>query len=201
MSQITLRRCPGNSGKSCSRFLPSSDVDPHSKCATCRRSVCSREVPCPECLLWTEDQWKKFDKRQARLRSSVSPSPSPLPPPPPGVFASRMDGLESSFASFRSDHVVLQGSVAALNQNVALILAAISRPPDQVQQSTDFLHDPAASAGLQAALGSQLPCGQRTPLLDERDPFLLQQPPAVDRPRLPAARLGLPDMVSVSSSH
>ena len=202
MSQTHNRRCPGlgDSGKSCNRFLPSVDVDPHSKCATCRKSVCSREIPCPECLLWSEDQWKKFLKRQARSKS-VSVSPSPMPPPPPSVFASRMDGLESSFASFRSDHVVLQGSVAALNQNVALILAAISRPPDQVPQSTEFLHVPAASAGLQAALGSQLPCGQRTPLLDERDPFLPQHLPVDGSSVRPAARPGLPDMVSVSSVH
>ena len=66
--------------------------------------------------------------------------------------------------------------MATLNQNVTLILLVLMQALDQGQLQMEFLHVPVASTGLQAALGSQLLCGQRiiifTPLLDKRDPIL-----------------------------
>ncbi|XP_068229699.1 nucleolar and coiled-body phosphoprotein 1-like [Palaemon carinicauda] len=65
------RRCPGPvAGKSCGAFLLKPEVDPHSRCSSCRGKVCSPTATCSECEPWGEIQWVLYGTKKKSAKKS-----------------------------------------------------------------------------------------------------------------------------------
>ena len=86
MSRI-IRVYPRVGDRKCGAFLSSVDRDPHPTCTRCRGRVCTMDMTCDICALWSVTQWEQFVKkrtykdRKKTSRSSGSVPPAPLASP------------------------------------------------------------------------------------------------------------------------
>ena len=84
-----LRICPGVGARKCGAFLARLDSDPHPTCTRCRGRVCTRDMTCDFCAVWSAEQWVLFGKKRSYKERKSRPSGSaPLlsRPPPCGNF-------------------------------------------------------------------------------------------------------------------
>ena len=58
-----LRICPGVGARKCGAFLARLDRDPHPTCTRCRGRVCTRDMTCDFCAVWSAEQWALFGKK------------------------------------------------------------------------------------------------------------------------------------------
>ena len=74
-----LRICPGVGDRKCGAFLSRLDRDPHPTCTRCRGKVCTKDLTCDFCAVWSAEQWELFSKKRSykeRKRSSGSVPPA-----------------------------------------------------------------------------------------------------------------------------
>ena len=75
-----LRICPGVGDRKCGAFLSSLDHDPHPTCARCRGKICTKDLTCDFCAVWSAEQWERFTKKRSyKERKKHRPSGS-VPP-------------------------------------------------------------------------------------------------------------------------
>ena len=75
-----LRICPGVGDRKCGAFLSTLDRDPHPTCARCRGKICTKDLTCDFCAVWSAEQWERFlKKRSYKERKKHRPSGS-VPP-------------------------------------------------------------------------------------------------------------------------
>ena len=75
-----LRICPGVGDRKCGAFLLTLDRDPHSTCARCRGKICTKDLTCDFCAVWSAEQWEHFTKKRSyKERKKHRPSGS-VPP-------------------------------------------------------------------------------------------------------------------------
>ena len=75
-----LRLCPGVGDRKCCAFLSTLDRDPHPTCARCRGKICTKELTCDFCAVWSAEQWDRFTKKRSyKERKKHRPSGS-VPP-------------------------------------------------------------------------------------------------------------------------
>ena len=60
-----LRICPGVGARKCGAFLARLDRDPHPTCTRCRGKVCTRDMTCDFCAVWSAEQWELFAKKRS----------------------------------------------------------------------------------------------------------------------------------------
>ena len=60
-----LRICPGVGARKCGAFLARLDRDPHPTCTRCRGKVCTRDMTCDFCVVWSAEQWELFAKKRS----------------------------------------------------------------------------------------------------------------------------------------
>ena len=82
MSRI-IRICPGVGGRKCGAFLSSVDRDPHPTCTRCRGKVCTMDMTCDICAVWSVTQWDQFVKKRTYKDRKKSSRPSGSVPPAP----------------------------------------------------------------------------------------------------------------------
>ena len=58
-----LRICPGVGARKCGAFLARLDRDPHPTCTRCRGRICTRDMTCDFCAVWSAEQWALFGKK------------------------------------------------------------------------------------------------------------------------------------------
>ena len=58
-----LRICPGVGDRKCGAFLSTLDRDPHPTCARCRGKICTKDMTCDFCAVWSAEQWERFTKK------------------------------------------------------------------------------------------------------------------------------------------
>ena len=77
-----MRVCPGTnkSGKKCSTFMSGVDRDPHSRCYRCWGQSCHRLLTCKECVHWSNEQWREYEKIRKRPKKPQSASGTVSPP-------------------------------------------------------------------------------------------------------------------------
>ena len=80
MSRI-IRICPGVGGRKCGAFLSSVDRDPHPTCTRYRGKVCTMDMTCDICAVWSVTQWKQFVKKRTYKDRKKSSRPSGSVPP------------------------------------------------------------------------------------------------------------------------
>ena len=74
-----LRICPGVGDRKCGAFLSRLDRDPHPTCTRCRGKVCTKDLSCDFCAVWSAEQWELFSKKRSykeRKRPSGSVPPA-----------------------------------------------------------------------------------------------------------------------------
>ena len=74
-----LRVCPGVGARKCGAFLARLDRDPHPTCTRCRGKVCTRDMTCDFCAVWSADQWELFAKKRSYKERKHRPSGSAPP--------------------------------------------------------------------------------------------------------------------------
>ena len=74
-----LRICPGVGDRKCGAFLSRLDRDPHPTCSRCRGKVCTKDLTCDFCAVWSAEQWELLSKKRSyneRKRPSGSVPPA-----------------------------------------------------------------------------------------------------------------------------
>ena len=71
-----LRICPGVGARKCGAFLACLDRDPHPTCTRCRGKVCTRDMTCDFCAVWSAEQWELFTKKRSYKERKHRPSGS-----------------------------------------------------------------------------------------------------------------------------
>ena len=74
-----LRIFPGVGDRKCGAFLSRLDRDPHPTCARCRGKICTKDLTCDFCAVWSAEQWERFSKKRSykeRKRPSGSVPPT-----------------------------------------------------------------------------------------------------------------------------
>ena len=74
-----LRICPGVGARKCGAFLAGLDRDPHPTCTRCRGRVCTRDMTCDFCAVWSAEQWALFAKKRSYKERKHRPSGSAPP--------------------------------------------------------------------------------------------------------------------------
>ena len=74
-----LRICPGVGARKCGAFLARLDRDPHPTCTRCRGRVCTRDMTCDFCAVWSAEQWALFAKKRSFKERKHRPSGSAPP--------------------------------------------------------------------------------------------------------------------------
>ena len=83
MSRI-IRICPGVGDRKCGAFLSSVDRDTHPTCTRCRGNVCTSDMFCDICAVWSAKQWEQFVwKRTYEDRKKSSRPSGSVPTAPP----------------------------------------------------------------------------------------------------------------------
>ena len=68
-----LRICPGVGARKCGAFLARLDRDPHPTCTRCRGKVCTKDMTCDFCAVWSAEQWDLFAQEKILQRTETSP--------------------------------------------------------------------------------------------------------------------------------
>ena len=71
-----LRICPGVGASKCGAFLARLDRDPHPTCTRCRGKVCTKDMTCDFCAVWSAEQWELFAKKRSYKERKHRPSGS-----------------------------------------------------------------------------------------------------------------------------
>ena len=79
-----LRICPGVGARKCGAFLARLDRDPQPTCTRCRGKVCTKDLTCDFCAVWSAEQWELFSlkrsyKERKRPSGSVPPAQQSSP--------------------------------------------------------------------------------------------------------------------------
>ena len=88
-----LRICPGVGARKCGAFLARLDRDPHPTCTRCRGRVCTRDMTCDFCAVWSAEQWALFARKDPTRNVNIALQAlrsllSRLPPPRGNFFGS-----------------------------------------------------------------------------------------------------------------
>ena len=74
-----LRICPGMGARKCGAFLARLDRDPHPTCTRCRGRICTKDMTCDFCAVWSAEQWALFAKKRSYKERKHRPSGSAPP--------------------------------------------------------------------------------------------------------------------------
>ena len=62
--------------RKCGAFLARLDRDPHPTCTRCRGKVCTKDMTCDFCAVWSAEQWELFAKKRSYKERKRRPSGS-----------------------------------------------------------------------------------------------------------------------------
>ena len=65
--------------RKCGAFLARLDRDPHPTCSRCRGRICTRDMTCDFCAVWSAEQWALFAKKRSYKERKHRPSGSAPP--------------------------------------------------------------------------------------------------------------------------
>ena len=64
--------------RKCGAFLARLDRDPHPTCTRCRGKVCTRDMTCDFCAVWSAEQWELFAKKRSYKERKRPSGSAPL---------------------------------------------------------------------------------------------------------------------------
>ena len=74
-----IKDCPGVGARKCGAFLARLDRDPHPTCTRCRGRICTKDMTCDFCAVWSAEQWALFAKKRSYKERKHRPSGSAPP--------------------------------------------------------------------------------------------------------------------------
>ena len=125
-----LRICPGVGDRKCGAFLSNLDRDPHPTCARCRGKICTKDLTCDFCAVWSAEQWERFTKKRSyKERKKHRPSGSVPPAQQTSPRAETSSGVSRPGTSSSSSSLPLGGRGSRGGLRVHLVLRLGGLPP------------------------------------------------------------------------
>ena len=125
-----LRICPGVGARKCGAFLARIDRDPHPTCTRCRGRICTRDMTCDFCAVWSAEQWALFGKKRSYKERKSRPSGSAPPAQQTSPRAETSSGVSRPGTSSASSSLPLGGQGAP-----GVVSGGASSPPARPRSS------------------------------------------------------------------
>ena len=132
-----LRVCPGVGARKCGAFLARLDRDPHPTCTRCRGKVCTRDMTCDFCAVWSAEQWELFAKKRSYKERKLRPSGSVPPAQQTSPRAETSSGVSLPGTSYSSSSRPLSGQEKQGGSRGApgVVLGGAPSPPARPRSS------------------------------------------------------------------
>ena len=132
-----LRICPGVGARKCGAFLARIDRDPHPTCTRCRGRVCTRDMTCDFCAIWSAEQWALFGKKRSYKERKSRPSGSAPPAQQTSPRAETSSGVSRPGTSSASSSRPLggQGKPGGSRGAPGVVSGGASSPPARPRSS------------------------------------------------------------------
>ena len=132
-----LRICPGVGARKCGAFLARLDRDPHPTCARCRGRICTKDMTCVFCAVWSAEQWELFAKKRSYKERKHRPSGSAPPAQQASPRAETSSGVSRPGTSSSSSSRPLggQGKREGSQGAPGVVLGGAPSPPARPRSS------------------------------------------------------------------
>ena len=132
-----LRICPGVGARKCGAFLARLDRDPHPTCTRCRGRICTRDMTCDFCAVWSAEQWALFGKKRSYKERKSRPSGSAPPAQQTSPRAETSSGVSRPGTSSASSSRPLggQGKPGGSQGAPGVVSGGASSPPARPRSS------------------------------------------------------------------
>ena len=132
-----LRICPGVGARKCGAFLATLDRDPHPTCTRCRGRICTKDMTCDFCAVWSAEQWALFAKKRSYKERRHRPSGSAPPAQQPSPRAETSSGVSRPGTSSSSSSRPLGGQEKGKGSQGApgVVSGGASSPPARPRSS------------------------------------------------------------------
>ena len=117
--------------RKCGAFLARIDRDPHPTCTRCRGKVCTRDLTCDFCAVWSAGQWALFSKKRSYKERKSRPSGSAPPAQQTSPRAETSSGVSRPGTSSASSSRPLggQGKPEGSRGAPGVVSGGASSPP------------------------------------------------------------------------
>ena len=132
-----LRICPGVGTRKCGAFLARLDRDPHPTCTRCRGRICTKDMTCDFCAVWSAEQWDLFAKKRSYKERKHRPSGSAPPAQQTSPRAETSSGVSRPGTSSASSSHPLGGQEKQGGSRGApgVVLGGAPSPPARPRSS------------------------------------------------------------------
>ena len=132
-----LRICPGVGARKCGAFLARLDRDPHPTCTRCRGRICTKDMTCDFCAVWSAKQWDLFAKKRSYKERKHRPSGSAPPAQQTSPRAETSSGVSRPGTSSASSSHPLGGQEKQGGSRGApgVVLGGAPSPPARPRSS------------------------------------------------------------------
>ena len=123
--------------RKCGAFLARIDRDPHPTCTRCRGKVCTRDLTCDFCAIWSAEQWALFSKKRSYKDRKSRPSGSAPPAQQTSPRAETSSGVSRPGTSSASSSRPLggQGKPEGSRGAPGVVSGGASSPPARPRSS------------------------------------------------------------------
>ena len=142
-----LRICPGVGDRKCGAFLSRLDRDPHPTCTRCRGKVCTKDLTCDFCAVWSAEQWELFAKKRSYKERKKCPSGSVHPAQQTSPRAETSSGVSRPGTSSSSRPSGGQGKQGGSRGAPGVVLGGAPSPPARPRSSERGGSAPRHSSG------------------------------------------------------
>ena len=132
-----LSICPGVGARKCGAFLARLDQDPHPTCTRCRGKVCTRDMTCDFCAVWSAEQLELFAKKRSYKERKHRPLGSAPPAQQTSPHAETSSGVSRPGTSSSSSSRPLGGQEKQGGSRGApgVVLGGAPSPPARPRSS------------------------------------------------------------------
>ena len=132
-----LRICPGVGARKCGAFLARLDRDPHPTCTRCRGRICTKDMTCDFCAVWSAEQWELFAKKRSYKERKHRPSGSAPPSQQTSPRVETSSGVSRPGTSSSSSSCPLggQGKQEGSQGAPGVVLGGAPSPPARPRSS------------------------------------------------------------------
>ena len=150
-----LRICPGVGARKCGAFLARLDRDPHPTCTRCRGRICTKDMTCDFCAVWSAEQWDLFAKKRSYKERKHRPSGSAPPAQQTSPRAETASGVSRPGTSSASSSHPLGGQEKQGGSRGApgVVLGGAPSPPARPRSSERG----GSASGLASGMGGLAP--------------------------------------------
>ena len=123
--------------RKCGAFLARLDRDPHPTCARCRGRICTKDMTCDFCAVWSAEQWELFAKKRSYKERKHRPSGSAPPAQQSSPRAETSSGVSRPGTSSSSSSCPLggQGKREGSQGAPGVVLGGAPSPPARPRSS------------------------------------------------------------------